>query len=141
MVRQPVSPGVARFLAGRSALAVLLLLAALPYAGVLRNDFTHTYDDRVLILENPYVHNFQHLREVLTGTLFANQGAQTGTPYYRPLAMLGFLFCYQLFGPHAFGFHLVSLLLNLAVVAMVFLLAEQLARDRLTALIAAGLFA
>ena len=88
MVRQPVSLGVTQFLAGRWPLAILLLLAALPYVGILRNDFTYTYDDRAIIVENPYVHNFQHLREVLTSTLFANQGVQGGAPYYRPVAML-----------------------------------------------------
>jgi protein O-mannosyl-transferase len=136
-----LSPRLARFLAGPWPMAVLLALAALSYAGVLGNDFTYTYDDRVLILTNPSVHNFQHLREVRTGTLFANQGVQGGTPYYRPAAMLGFLLCYQLFGPHAFGFHLLSLLLHMAVVGMVFLLVEQVLRQRVAAWIAAALFA
>lgn len=122
-------------------MAVLLLLATLPYIGVLRNDFAYTYDDRVLILDNPYVHNFQHLREVLTTTLFSSLGAQGGTPYYRPLATLCFLFCYQVFGPVAFGFHFVSLLLNAAVVGVLFVLAEQLLGDRIAAFAAAALFA
>lgn len=135
------SPEVTRRFAGSGALAVLLLLAALPYIGVLRNDFTYTYDDKPLILDNPYVHNFQHLGEVLSGTLFSNLGAQGGTPYYRPLAMLGFLLCYQAFGPHAFGFHLISVLLNVAVVGILFLFAEELLGDRFAALGAAGLFA
>ena len=55
--------------------------------------------------------------------------------------MLGFLLCYQLFGPHAFGFHLVSLLLNVAVVGMVLVWAEQLLRERVAALAAVALFA
>jgi protein O-mannosyl-transferase len=136
-----LSPRAASFFAGPWPLAVLLLLATLPYIGTLRNDFAYTYDDRVLILDNPYVHNFQHLREVLTTTLFSSLGAQGGTPYYRPLATLCFLFCYQLFGPVAFGFHLVSLLLNAAAVGVLFLLAGQLLSDRIAAFAAAALFA
>jgi Flp pilus assembly protein TadD len=122
-------------------MVVLLLLATLPYIGILRNDFTYTYDDKVLILDNPYVHNFQHLHEVLTRTLWSGLGAQGGTPYYRPMATLGFLLCYQLFGPLAYGFHLVSLLLNAAVVVVLFLLAEQMLGDRVAAFATAGLFA
>jgi len=145
--REPAARGLdvpqraASFFAGPWPTAVLLLLATLPYIGVLRNDFVYTYDDRVLILDNPYVHNFQHLREVLTTTLFSSLGAQGGTPYYRPLATLCFLFCYQIFGPVAFGFHLVSFLLNAAEVIVLFLFAAQLLGDRIAAFAAAGLFA
>jgi tetratricopeptide (TPR) repeat protein len=122
-------------------LPVLLLLAILPYIGILRNDFAYAFDDRVLILDSPYVHNFHHLREVLTTTLFANMGAQAGIPYYRPMVKLGFLLCYQLFGPWAFGFHLFSLLLHVAAVGMLFLFAERLLGDKVAAFSAAALFA
>lgn len=120
---------------------VLLVLAALPYLGILRNDFAYNYDDKSLILDSPYVHNFQHLREVLTTTLFSHLGVAGGTPYYRPVATLGFLLCYRIFGPLAFGFHLFSLLLHVGVVAVLFLCAEELLEDRTAALVAAGLFA
>jgi Flp pilus assembly protein TadD len=129
------------FFAGSWPIVVLLLLSALPYLGLLRNDFTYIYDDKALILDSPYVHNFQHLREVLTTTLFSHLGAQGGTPYYRPVATLGFLLCYQLFGSWALGFHLISLLLNAAVVAVLFLFAQQLLGDRIAAFAAASLFA
>jgi protein O-mannosyl-transferase len=129
------------FLAGRWPLAILLLLAALPYVGVLRNDFAYMYDDKPLILDSAYVHSTQHLREILTSTLFSNQGSPGGPPYYRPVAKLGFLLCYQLFGPSASGFHLVSLLLNVAVVGAVFLFAAELSGDRVAALATAGIFA
>ena len=118
-------PRAATLFYGAWPLAVLLLLAILPYAGMLRNDFAYAYDDKDLILDNPYVHSFHHLREVLTTTLFSNLGTPGGLPYYRPMAKVVFLLGYQLFGPLAFGFHLVSLLLNAAVVGMLFLLAER----------------
>ncbi len=130
-----------RFLAGPWPFAILLLLAALPYLGILRNDFVYTYDDKPLILDSAYVHSAQHLREVLTSTLFSNQGAPGGPPYYRPVAKLGFMLCYQVFGPSAAGFHLVSLLLNMAVVGMLFLFADRLFTSRLAAFAAAALFA
>src|ERR1017187_3060499 len=123
----------ANFFVGPWPLAVLLLLAVLPYIGILRNDFAYAFDDKILILDSPYVHSFHHLREVLTTTLFSNMGAQAGIPYYRPVAKLGFLLCYQVFGPLAFGFHLFSLLLNVATVGMLFLFAERLLGDPLSA--------
>jgi len=143
----PASPGrdipprAATFFSGAWPLAVLLLLAMLPYAGMLRNDFAYAYDDKDLILDNPYVHSVRHLREVLTTTLFSNLGTPGGLPYYRPMAKVVFLLGYLLFGPSSFGFHLVSLLLNTAVVGILFLLAEELLKDRVAAFAAAVLFA
>jgi Tfp pilus assembly protein PilF len=63
------------------------------------------------------------------------------TDYYRPIMTIGFLLCYQIFGPLAYGFHLASLLLHAAVVAILFLFAERLFRDRGAAFGAAVLFA
>jgi tetratricopeptide (TPR) repeat protein len=136
-----VPPRTANLLSGPWPAAILLLLAALPYIGILRNDFAYAFDDKVLILDSPYVHSFHHLREVLTTTLFSNMGAQAGLPYYRPMVKLSFLLCYQLFGPWALGFHLFSLLLHVATVGMLFLLAERLLGDRAAAFAAAALFA
>lgn len=136
-----VLPRAANFFTGPWPMVVLLLLAALPYIGILRNDFTYAFDDKILILDSPYVHNFHHLREVLTTTLFSNMGSQAGIPYYRPMVKLGFLLCYQVFGPSAFGFHLFSLLLNVVAVGMLFVLAERLLSNRLAAFASAALFA
>jgi tetratricopeptide (TPR) repeat protein len=106
----------------------------------LRNDFVYVYDDKPLILDSPYIHSAHHLRELLTSTLFSNQGAPGGPPYYRPVAKLGFFICYQIFGPWALGFHLVSLVLHVAVVAALFVFANQLLDNRLAALFSAGIF-
>ena len=129
------------FLAGPWPLAILLLLALLPYAGVLRNDFAYAYDDKAQIIDNPCVHNFHHLRELMTQPIWQILGAQPLAAYYRPVATIGFLLCYQLFGPWACGFHLLSLLINAAVVVILFVLAERMFGDRLTALVSAGIFA
>jgi tetratricopeptide (TPR) repeat protein len=136
-----VLPRAAKFFTGPWPLAFLLLLAVLPYIGILRSDFAYAFDDKILILDSPYVHSFHHLREALTTTLFSNMGAQAGIPYYRPVVKLGFLLCYQLFGPLAFGFHLFSLLLNVAAVGMLFLVAERLLGNRVAAFATATLFA
>ena len=126
---------------GAWPLAFLFLLALLPYAGILHNDFTYIYDDKAQILDNPYVHTFGHLREVFTTPVWSFADAHGMTNYYRPVMTVGFLICYQVFGPLAFGFHLASLLLHSAVVLVLYLFAEQLFRHRGAAFAAAALFA
>ena len=135
------SPRVVAFLAGRWPLVVLLLLALLPYTGILHNDFAYIYDDKAQIIDNPYVHTFGHLREVLTTPVWSFAGVHGITNYYRPVMTIGFLLCYQIFGPSAFGFHLFSLLLHAAVVLALYLFAARLLRHRGAAFAAAVLFA
>jgi len=128
-------------MAGAWPLAVLLLLATLPYAGILRNDFTYAYDDKAQILDNPYVHGLGHLKEVFTTSVWSHKGWRRTPSYYRPVMTVGFLLCYEVFGPLAYGFHLASLLLHAAVVMILFLLAERILGDRGAALATAGWFA
>lgn len=129
------------FLGGPWPQAILLLLALLPYAGVLRNDFAYAYDDKAQIIDNPFVHSFGHLREALTTPVWSFKDANALTPYYRPVMTIGFLLTYRAFGPLPQGFHLISLLLHVAVVIVLFRFAERLFRDRAAAMGAAGLFA
>lgn len=136
-----IPPPAAPFLAGTWSIVLLLLVAALPYVGILRNDFAYLYDDKAQIIDNPYVHSFGHLREVLTTSAWSYKGGYGESNYYRPVMTIGFLLCYRVFGPVAYGFHLTSLFLHTAVVIVLFLLAERLFRDRSAALGAAVLFA
>jgi Flp pilus assembly protein TadD len=122
-------------------LVILLLLAILPYAGMLRNDFTYAYDDKAQIIDNPYAHDLRHWREVLTTNVWSHKGVRGKTNYYRPMMTFGFALCYWVFGPSAYGFHLASLLLHAAVVLMLFFMAGRLLRDRTAGFVAAGLFA
>jgi Flp pilus assembly protein TadD len=146
-IRPTAAPGpdlprrTAPSFAGAWPLTVLLLLATLPYVGILRNDFAYAYDDKAQIIDNPYVHSFGHLREALTTTVWSFKDVHEVTNYYRPVMTIGFLLCYQTFGPLAYGFHLMSLLLHGAVVTILFLFAQRLFRDRGAAFGAAVLFA
>ncbi len=129
------------FFSGKWPLAFLLLLALLPYSGILRNDFAYIYDDKAQIIDNPYVHSFGHLREVLTTPVWSFAAAHGMSNYYRPVMTFGFLLCYQLFGPVAWGFHLASLLLHAGVVVVLYLFATRLLKNRGAAFAAAALFA
>jgi predicted membrane-bound dolichyl-phosphate-mannose-protein mannosyltransferase len=54
---------------------------------------------------------------------------------------VAYLLCYQVFGPRPLGFHLLNLVLNVAVVCVVFLVTKRMFQDRNLALMAAVLFA
>jgi protein O-mannosyl-transferase len=120
-------------------LAILLLCAVLPYINTLQNGFVH--DDNNEVLNNPYIRSFGHLKEIFSTHILAHLGVRGVTNYYRPISTLGFLICYQAFGPLPYGFHLANVLLHAAVVCILFAVSERLFRDRALAFAAAALFA
>jgi len=134
------SPAPLRNKQGAVYILSLVALAALPYLTSLRNGFV--YDDFDQILVNPYLRNFHHLREIFTSSVWSFVGDFRGSSnYYRPVMSLGYLLCYQLFGPRALGFHLVNLLANVGVVLLVFLVTLKMFRSAPVAFAAAGIFA
>lgn len=122
-----------------SLVAVLVLCATLPYLNTLFNSFV--YDDNRQVLANPYLKSFHYLPRVFGTTVWSFVGAQGVSNYYRPMMTLGYLFCYQVFGPLAYGFHMVNVCLNAAVVCLMFVVARQMFHDRALAFAAACLFA
>jgi hypothetical protein len=119
-------------------IAFLAVGAALPYLNTLRNGFVS--DDEMQVLHNPYIRNFHHLVRIFTTPVSPYVGVKMPN-YYRPLMNVGYLLCYQVFGPHAFGFHLVNIVLHGVVVCAVFLLTKRMFQDCNLALMAAVLFA
>jgi tetratricopeptide (TPR) repeat protein len=109
----------------------------LPYLNTLRNGFVS--DDGMQVLQNPFIHDLHYL-----GRIFTTQ-ATSYIPempnFYRPLMNVGYLFCYQVFGPHAWGFHLTNIVVNALVVAALFLLTNRMFQDRNLALMTTVLFA
>jgi tetratricopeptide (TPR) repeat protein len=120
-------------------LSLLIALASLPYLNTLLNSFV--YDDNTQVLNNPYLHSFRHLPEIFSTTVWSFIGAQGVTNYYRPMMTLGYLVCYRLFGPVAYGFHLANVVLHATVVCMLFAVTLRMFRSRGVACVAAGLFA
>ncbi len=118
---------------------VLVLCALAPYANTLLNGFV--YDDTTQVMNNPYIQNFHHLREIFTTTVWSYIGTQGVTNYYRPIMMAGYLMCYHVFGPLAYGFHLANLLLHAAVVCALFFVTWSLLKRRDAAFASALIFA
>jgi Tfp pilus assembly protein PilF len=121
------------------SIAGLILCAALPYLNTLLNGFV--YDDNRQVLDNPYLKSFHFLPQVFDTTVWSFVGMQGVSNYYRPMMTFGYAVCYHLFGPLAYGFHLVNVCLHVGVVLLVFGVARRLFNDRAVAFVAACLFA
>ena len=119
--------------------AFLAVLAVLPYLNAVHNLFV--YDDSIQVVNNPYLQNFHHLKEIFTTPVWSFLGGDYSRNYYRPVMTFGYLLCYQFFGPLPFAFHLVNIGLNLLVVILLFLVTRRMFNDRMLAFVAAGLFA
>jgi protein O-mannosyl-transferase len=128
-------------LSDASLVGFLILTGALPYANTLLNDFIYTYDDGTQILKNPYVHSFRYLRQIFATNVWSYLSRNTMTNYYRPAMTFGYLLCYRLFGPLAYGYHLASVVLHAAVVSLVFFVTRRITSNRGLAFGAAALFA
>ena len=120
-------------------LALLLLLAVLPYVNTLQNGFV--YDDNNEVLTNPFIRSFSHVGDIFSTRILAHLGARGATNYYRPISILGFLICYKMFGLLPYGFHLANLVLHALIVCLLFGLSRRLFHNDGLAFAAAAIFA
>ncbi|MGH9470381.1 MAG: tetratricopeptide repeat protein [Terriglobia bacterium] len=124
----------------RLLIALLVVLSSAPYLNSLWNGFV--YDDNTQILTNPFIRDFSHLKAIFTSSVWVYAGGARGvTDYYRPLMTLTYLLCHELFGYNAYGYHFVSLLLNAAVVVLMFFVTKRIFANRGMAFLAAAIFA
>jgi protein O-mannosyl-transferase len=93
------------------AAALVAGVALCGFLPTLRAGFV--YDDALLIANNPSLREARSLLSAFTGHFFEGIGAQdTGLTYYRPLVTVSLVLNGLLFGPAAWGYHLVNLLLH-----------------------------
>jgi protein O-mannosyl-transferase len=115
-------------------IALLALVSVLAYANSLPNSFT--MDDNLYILTNPMVTHFSW-PAVFRVTSYNN--------VFRPLTFASFALNWALGSNHPFGYHLLNLLLHVAVVVLLYLLLRELLSSlpeaALLAFVAALLFA
>jgi protein O-mannosyl-transferase len=121
-------------------MAALAAAAILPYLNSLPNGFV--YDDVSQVLNNPYLRSFHYLRQIFTSSVWSFQGGFAEiSNYYRPMMSFGYLVCYRFFGPNAFVFHLANVILNAAVVVLLYKVTARLFRNQFVAVTAALAFA
>lgn len=112
-------------------LAVLVFIA---YSFMLQGAFK-SMDDHALIIDNENIRSFAGLGKTFSSSYFA------GNSYYRPLILAGHTIEYHFWGLNPLYYYLTNMFVHIAVVGMVFLIAELLIGRRLTAFFVALLFA
>jgi tetratricopeptide (TPR) repeat protein len=119
--------------------ACLFLIGVLPYLNTLWASFV--YDDNYQIVENPYVRSFRYLKQILTTPVWSFKYSRVPTNYYRPLMSMEYLVLYKVYGPLAYVFHLANVLMEAAVVILLFAVTRRLLKSDLVAFLAATIFA
>ena len=117
---------------------LVLVLTFAVYAPTLRYQFVH--DDRGQIVENPAVHSWHAVPSYFTSHVWAAVMPEELGNYYRPLFLLWLRVNDAVFGNHAWGWHLTTILAHLLTTLLVYLLALRLGTGRNVALVAALIF-
>lgn len=123
--------------AGRRDVLLLLLASVLPYLNGLAGDFT--YDDKVIVRDNPRLASPSTVGEILTTHYFGG-GAETATNY-RPAVLLTYAVQRWVHGNRPLPFHAVNVALHAAVTLLLFRWLLLLGFPRLPVLAASVLFA
>ena len=121
------------------ALVILTLLVIVFYGNTLENGFI--YDDSQQVIDNIYIRSLKFLPKVISGCTWESAfgGCKDRAIYYRPIQSLSYLLTYQI-SPQPWVFHLVNLFYFLAIVYLVFLLAQTLTDNFLFSFLSAFLF-
>jgi len=121
----------------RSTWPRLLLLFVVPflvYYKTLNFDFQYLWDDRILIVDNPYIRSFNidNLRAIFTHIIQAE---------FLPLQMLSFMLDYSLWGLNPAGYHLSNILLHAINTVLLYLVLVNLSGNNRLSLFVAMVFA
>jgi len=128
---------VRNFLSKNSTLIIILVVAGFfVYAFNFHNPLF--WDDDDWIVNNPFVHNFGHIKEIFTQNILSGFGLNSN--YYRPLLLISFAVNYTIHGIKPFGYHLLSNGFHIANGVLLFLILLSIFKRRLPAFIAALLF-
>jgi tetratricopeptide (TPR) repeat protein len=119
-------------------IAVVLALTFAVYSPTLRYQFVH--DDRGQIVENPAIHSWHSVPTYFTAHVWAAVMPEELGNYYRPLFLLWLRINDAVFGSHAWGWHLTTVLLHVFTTLLVYLLAFRLGISGDAALLAALIF-
>jgi tetratricopeptide (TPR) repeat protein len=120
------------------AIATVLILTFAVYVPTLRYQFVH--DDRGQIVENPAVHSWHLVPTYFTSHVWAAVMPEELGNYYRPIFLLWLRINDVVFGNHAWGWHLTTILAHLLTTLLVYFLALRFGGSRDVALLAALIF-
>jgi protein O-mannosyl-transferase len=117
---------------------IVLALTFAVYSPTLRCQFVH--DDGGQIVENPAVHSWREVPRYFTTHVWEGVDPEELGNYYRPIFLLWLRINDAVFGMHAWGWHLTTILTHLLTTFLVYLLAWRLGLGRDAAALAALVF-
>ncbi len=120
-----------------SVFFIIAISIFIAYGNTLFNQFV--YDDGYLIVNNPFIKDFQHLPEAFTKDVTQLTPFKKDSGYYRPLSMAYLFMGYKLWHLNPMGWHLGNILLHLLNSFLVFLLVRFISKNRGLSFLA-GLF-
>jgi len=112
---------------------LIFALGLLVYGAVIFNGFV--WDDEEQVVNNLAIRSIANIPYLFTQSTFNTGGsAGMGGMYYKPLMPLFFTIIYQFSGLHAWGYHLVQVLLHLANVYLIYLVIKKFVKPHLAVL-------
>jgi tetratricopeptide (TPR) repeat protein len=124
---------------GKRFLLLLVLALTLIYARTLTYPFV--YDDGAQIVANARIQSWHYVPGYFTQRLWAQRYTANQSSYYRPFFLVWLRLNYWLLGAWPAGWHLMSLLLQMAATILLFRLSLRVSGNDSIALIAAAVFA
>ena len=113
--------------------------AVLVYLGSLQFDFV--YDDRLQILDNPWIQSWRYLPRYFNSHLWAFSRPTAVGFWWRPLYLVWFRLNDAAFGLRPMPWHVTTIALHVPATVMVFLVARRLSANAGIATTAALIFA
>lgn len=109
----------------RYSLVIILLVALLVYGNTVKHGFV--WDDLLFIEEKSPIHQLENIPFFFKTNIARGTNMPHAVPYYRPLHMTSMALQYSLWEKNPAGYHLVNLVLNIALAMLVYLFARQFA--------------
>ena len=121
-------------------LVLLAIITFAMFANTLSGGFV--YDDNRQILLNPLIQDPKLFGEAITSDVWAFKGDGTlaASNYWRPTFTAWSILNFALFGANPFGWHLLNVLLHIAVVLLAYIFVRQLGVSEVAAFVIAALF-
>lgn len=111
-----------------ASITIITILSFALYLVALQNDFV--IDDKTQLLGNPWIKDFSYAWKFLFSGVWDYLQSDTAvTNYYRPLHMLIFMVEWHIFGPVAWGWHLVCILFHTTNAILVFLIFSEFFKE------------
>lgn len=121
------SEGTTLAFPGRNVYAALVALAAAAvYVNCLGNGFV--FDDVVQVVRNQWMTDTRYLGDIFSSGVWGFAGLPSN--YYRPMMHVIYMAAWHMFGPGAWGFHVVSVAMHTAVSVLLYYLLAALVSGR-----------